>query len=331
MCMDATIIDQAIRIDKPAPPRVIIPALQIVQPRFRVVDVPAVAQGILFAEGVCQRAGGGQRIAPCVVGVVHDARAACGDKTGHVALCVLDVKVLRAVAVHGQRAGRVVGEVQLIAAPRQLHQLVAQIMVIVGRAVDSFRDALAVGIVAIGDIRPGLAHPRELAAVLPCVRPHAVAQEIADLVRRQALAADAREQVAPRGVVVAVVDGTHRRAEGSGRIGVLRLAQDVPAAVVGIRPRLSRRLIVLAHELVKAVVGIGRRALAVGDGRDVPARVVGVGIRRRAGFPRPDLSRGRRGRGIVVADRGLDHGLPAILRVHRGHPPQRVVGSITRL
>ena len=202
---------------------------------------------------------------------------------------------------------------QLVAAPRQLHQPVAQIMVIVGRAVDGFCDALAAGIVAVGDIRPGLAHPCELAAVLPCVRPRAVAQEVADLVRRQALSADAREQVAPARIAVAVGDGTHHRAEGSGRIGVLCLALDVAAVIVGIRPRLPRRLIVLAHELVEAVVGIGRRVLAVGDGRDVPARVVGVGIRRRAGFPRPDLPRGRRGRGIVVADRGLDHGLPAIL------------------
>ena len=40
---------------------------------------------------------------------------------------------------------------QFIAAPRQLHQLVAQIMVIVRRVVDGFRDALAVGIVAVGD------------------------------------------------------------------------------------------------------------------------------------------------------------------------------------
>ena len=55
------------------------------------------------------------------------------------------------------------------------------------------------------------------------------------------------------------------RAEGSGRIGILRLALDVPAAVVGIRPRLPRHLIVLPHELVEAVVGVGRRALAVGD------------------------------------------------------------------
>ena len=60
---------------------------------------------------------------------------------------------------------------QLVAAPRQFHQLVAQIMVIIRRAVDGLRDAVAVGIVAIGDIRPGLAHPRELAAMLPCIRP----------------------------------------------------------------------------------------------------------------------------------------------------------------
>ena len=198
---------------------------------------------------------------------------------------------------------------QLIAAPRQLHQLVAQIMVIVGRAVNGFRDALAVGIVAVGDCLAGLAHPRELAAVLPRVGPRAVAEKIADLVRCQALPADARQQIAPARVAVAVSDGAHRRAETSGGVGILRFAQDVPAVIVGIRPRLSRRLIVLPHKLVEAVVGVGRRALTVGDGRDVPARVVGIGIRRRAGFPRPDLPRGRRGRGIVVADRGLDHGL----------------------
>ena len=188
---------------------------------------------------------------------------------------------------------------QLIAAPRQLHQLVVQIMVIVRRAVDGLRDALAIGIVAVGDCLAGLAHPRELAAVLPCVRPRAVAQEVADLVRRQALPADACQQIAPTRVAVAIGNGTHRRAETSGRIGILRLALDVPAAVVGIRPRLPRRLIVLAHELVEAVVGVGRRALAIRDGRDVPVRVVGIGIRRRAGFPRPDLPRGRRGRGCI--------------------------------
>ena len=94
-----------IRIDKPAPPRVIISALQVIQPRFRVVDIPAVAQGVGRAKRRCHCTGGAQQIAPCVVGVGHDARAAGGDEAGHVALRVLDVEILRAVAVHGQRAG----------------------------------------------------------------------------------------------------------------------------------------------------------------------------------------------------------------------------------
>ena len=94
-----------IRIDKSAPRRVIVPTLQIIQPRLRVVDVPAVAQGVLFAEGGCQRAGGAQLIAPCVVGIGHDAGAAGADKAGHIALCVLDIEILRAVVAHGQRAG----------------------------------------------------------------------------------------------------------------------------------------------------------------------------------------------------------------------------------
>ena len=81
---------------------------------------------------------------------------------------------------------------QLVAAPRQLHQLVAQIMVIVRRTVDGFRDALA-------------------------------------------------------------------------------------AVIVGIRPRLPRRLTVLAHELVEAVVGVSRCVLAIRDGRDVPARCPSAG------------------------------------------------------
>ena len=170
----------------------IVPALQIIQPSLRIVDIPAVAQGVLFAEGARHRAGGGQQIAPCVVGVGHDARAAGADETGHIALCVPDVEILRAVVVHGQRTGRVVGEAQLIAAPRQFHQLVAQIVIVVRSTIHDLRDALAVGI-------------------------------------------------------------------------------------VGIRPRLPRRLIVLANKLVEAVVGIGRRALAVEDGRDVPARCPSAG------------------------------------------------------
>ena len=185
-------------------------------------------------------------ISPRIIDILNNLRAVEIYQSYYISLRIFYVVINRAVVVHRCRADRVIGEVQLIAAPRQLHQLVAQIMVIVRRAVDGLRDALAVGIVAVGDCLAGLAHPRELAAMLPCIRPRAVAQEVADLVRRQALPADAREQIAPTCITVAVVDGALRRAEISSRIGVLCLALDVAAVIVGIGPRLPRRLIVLA-------------------------------------------------------------------------------------
>ena len=60
-----------IRIDKPTPARVIVPALQVLQPGFCIVDIPAVAQGVGRAKRRCHCTGGGQRIAPCVVGVAR--------------------------------------------------------------------------------------------------------------------------------------------------------------------------------------------------------------------------------------------------------------------
>ena len=41
----------AVRIDKPSPNRVIVPAAEVVEPRLGVIDVPAIAQGIRGAEG----------------------------------------------------------------------------------------------------------------------------------------------------------------------------------------------------------------------------------------------------------------------------------------
>ena len=61
----------AVRIDKPSPGGVIVPAVQVVQPRFGVVDIPAITQGIRSAEGGSHGAVGGQGRAPGVVAVGH--------------------------------------------------------------------------------------------------------------------------------------------------------------------------------------------------------------------------------------------------------------------
>ena len=160
-----------IRIDRPSPDRVIVPAVQVVQSRLAVIDVPAIAQGICGAEGGGHGAAGGQGRAPGVVGVGHHLDAAGVHKTGNVALGIFQVEIPVAVVRHGRRAQRVVGEVHPIAAPGHLRQLVAQVGIIVRRAVDRLGNALAVGIVAVGDATAGCAHGRQLTAMLPGIRP----------------------------------------------------------------------------------------------------------------------------------------------------------------
>ena len=72
----------------------------IIDPGFGIIDIPAVAEGVEFAQRVRHGAGGGQRITPCVIGVRHHLRAAAVDQSGHVALCILQVEVLRTIVLH---------------------------------------------------------------------------------------------------------------------------------------------------------------------------------------------------------------------------------------
>jgi hypothetical protein len=193
-----------IRIDKPSPNRVIIPAAEVVQARLAVVDIPAIAQGICSAEGGGHGAVGGQGRTPGVIGVGHHLGAAGVYKTGNVALGILQVEILDAVIRHRRGPQAVVGKVQLVAAPGHLRQLIAQVREVVRCAVDRLGNALAVGIVAVGDAAAALAHRRQLAAMLPGIRPCAVGQRIAYGVVGDGLPIERRQQVRPIGVAVGV-------------------------------------------------------------------------------------------------------------------------------
>ena len=92
---------------------------------------------------------------------------------------------------------------QLVAAPCHLRQLVAQVRVVVRCAVDRLGNALAVGIVAVGDAAAGLAHGRQLAAVLPGIGPCAVGQGIGYRVVGDGLPIERRQQVRPISVAAA--------------------------------------------------------------------------------------------------------------------------------
>ena len=66
--------DIPIRIQEPSPLRVIVPALQIVQPCVRIVVIPPIPEGIKRADNPllnrCRaRLGGNRAVAPCVIGI----------------------------------------------------------------------------------------------------------------------------------------------------------------------------------------------------------------------------------------------------------------------
>ena len=175
----------------------------VIQARFGVIDVPAITQGIRSAEGGGHGAVGGHGRTPGVVGVGHHLGAAGVHKTGDIALGIFQVEILDAVIRHRRRAQRVVGEVHPIAAPGHLRQLVAQVGIIVRRAVDCLGNALAVGIVAVGDAA-GCAHGRQLTAMLPGIGPCAVGQGIAYGVVGDGLPIERRQQVRPIGIAVGI-------------------------------------------------------------------------------------------------------------------------------
>ena len=79
-------------------------------PRFRVVDISTVSQGVVVAYCVCLGAGGGDGVAPGVVAVANHFLAGAVEDGDHISLEVGDVIVEPAVHIHHhRRAGAVIG------------------------------------------------------------------------------------------------------------------------------------------------------------------------------------------------------------------------------
>ena len=234
----------AIRVDESPGFGVIVAALEVVQPRLRIVDIPAVAEGGEFAQRAGHGAGGGQRITPCVIGVRHHLRAAAVDQSGHVALRVLQIEILRAIVGDGHGADLVVGEMQGraaggrvnvdlrqrvtevgIACPRSLARvddLTAGIAGVIDAAV--LADSVPVGIIAetdhfrvAGSI--GAGHLRQLAAMLPSIGPCPVVGQVTDGVGGQCLSVIAGQQILPRAVAITIGDGVQCRAQRARGVG----------------------------------------------------------------------------------------------------------------
>ena len=126
-----------------------------------------------------------------------------------------------------------------------------------------FSNTPPVGIIAILDSLKQFCvlvnHTRHIpqnTTATPSVAPFTIIAKIADLVSRQPFAIIGGQQIAPLTIPVAIGDGVQCRTQRARGIGILRLAEDVAAVVVGVDPRLARRLIVLAGQLVEVVVDV---------------------------------------------------------------------------
>ena len=152
-------------------------------------------------------------------------------------------------------------EVECIRRANVRHELGAVPDVAAGAAVHRLFGAQSGVVVREGDRRAVLLHGGQLPPALPRHAPAAVACRVADSVVGYGFAVVGGEQITPCGIPIGVRDR-----DGVGRLPVgvvvLRLGKDVPAEVVGIVPRLTRRRVVLPDELVQAIVGIRCAAIA---------------------------------------------------------------------
>ena len=309
----------AIRIDESSRFGIIVAAVEVVQACFGVVDIAAVAEGVILAQRARHGAGGAQELTPRIVSICHHLRACGVHNARYIALRVLQVEVLRAVIVHGQGADSVVGEAHIhvhfnfvvvdvsIALYRCMAQRITKIEILrihgetdggitdttLGNEIENilvvFPDAVTLGIIGIVRNLTCRRHLRQLPSVLPCIRPCAVVGQVADVVAGQRLSIVAGQQILPIAVAVAIGDGIQRRAQRVGGVGVLGLTEDIAAVVVGVDPCLTRRLIVLAGQLIEVIVDVGGGVRAVSDGGDIAADIVGVRIRLAARCPLVDL------------------------------------------
>ena len=95
---------QAIRISKPSPPRIIVPAPQVVQPRLLIKHIPTIAERLHLAQRFRQLAGTPQRRTPRIVAVADDGIAILIQNRNNIALQALDIRIGNSVVHHHRGA-----------------------------------------------------------------------------------------------------------------------------------------------------------------------------------------------------------------------------------
>ena len=201
----------AIRINKPPPPRIIVPTPQIVQPHLLIKHIPAIPKRLHLAQRFRQLTSTPQRRAPRIVAVADDGIAILIQNRNNIALQVLNIRIRHAVVHHHcWTVLRVIEEMQLIRTRSHMHNILAVQCVLRHHAVDRFLHTQAVCVVHKFSRHARFLHLLQLPAVLPSVRPRPVVQRIANRIIANCAAVDRRELVAPVRVAVFVGNSFQR-------------------------------------------------------------------------------------------------------------------------
>jgi len=187
--------------------------------------------------------------APGVVGIFYHLGSAAVNDGDDVALQVMDQSVARPVVVnHAGSAFSVIEEVEAISALFHMHNLLAVEGVVRHRAIHGFTHAQAVGIVIKGGRGACFVHADQLPACAPCEGPAVVGEGIADIVVGDGIAVIRSQLVLPDRIV-SIIDCFQRNIGCYFRVGITRLGEDIPTAVVCKCPGLVGALIVDAGQL----------------------------------------------------------------------------------
>ena len=211
---------RCIRADESPKLWAVVPAIEIIQPRFGIVIIPPVAEGILVAHGVAGGVGD-RAVAPGVVAVLsHDLPRSSPDNGNNIPLDIVEVVEQHSpVGKAHALAGAVVEEPHNAVSGLLRQNLAAVEEEFRGGALDCLAGAdtvsvvlIAVGIAAVGDFPQLPAHPGVAGAV--------VGEHVADAVVGDGLAVVLGQQVRPAAVAVGVGFGLQNLAQGTGCIGV---------------------------------------------------------------------------------------------------------------
>ena len=259
-----------IGINKPSHLRIVISALEIIQPGLCVVDVSTIAQGVGLTEGIGHGAGDAKRGTPGVVGIRNYRRTTGIQDTGDITLEIGGVVVSIAAIGDGHGCTAcVIAEVQRIAADGHLAQTAAVIDVLIGSRPVTSGDPHTVGIVVEAPAGSTVIHSGKLPAMLPCIPPGAVVYWVADAVVIDRNTIVLLQQILPGGIRIAIGVGFRRRSGRSRGVGILVFREDVAAAVVGPYRGSVCGLIVLPGQLIGGIIGVGGSlVIIVSDGND---------------------------------------------------------------